>query len=355
MFLRLFTIVSQALVLSQAFLWFGTFLWAHMRSFCSYPVVASTFRSCDTINSNLTVWAALPLLLGAQTTGLEQVINHTDAHIDIIMDLTETRIASLDLSILVQFSTLEYRDQIAMHINKVADDALDLNRALQILSAKVGAGFDRIVSTNDHLYRVLRASSATAQPASDSVRCQVGPLFQGLDIRGCLPHTSYPDISHAYDRALQTYETVLRELIQTSISSLTKATAFDADLVAVMSIIGGEKLEIDITKKQLGRLWTLLGGNNYQLTRLARNEQVLDRVGEYSARSLRYVRSIQDTLENMQRQLEELRLVASGALISDVAPPEVVLEMLARGLERLGNARAAVGGGRIQRGSLEGL
>ena len=74
---------------------------------------------------------------------MEQVINHTDGHLEIVMDLSETRVASLDLAILVQSSSLEYRDQISGLINKVADDALDLNRALQILSSKIGAGFDR--------------------------------------------------------------------------------------------------------------------------------------------------------------------------------------------------------------------
>lgn len=211
----------------------------------------------------------------------------------------------------------------------------------------------RIISTNDHLYRILRASSAISRAHPNTKPCYISPLFQGLDLEGCLPDFASPNISHAYDRALQTYETVLRELIQSSTTSLLKATVFDADLVSLMGVIGGEKLEIDLTRKQLGGLWMLLGGNNHQLSRLARNEQVLNRIGEYSARSLRYAHSIQDALENMQRQLEDLRLVASGAVFADAAPPEVVLEMLARGLERLGTARAP-GGDRVPRGFLEG-
>ena len=143
MLMRLFSTASQLVVLFQASLWLVMFLWGNIRVLCSYSIVSSTFRSCDTITSNLTVWAALPLLLGGQITGMEQVINHTDGHLEIVMDLSETRVASLDLAILVQSSSLEYRDQISGLINKVADDALDLNRALQILSSKIGAGFDR--------------------------------------------------------------------------------------------------------------------------------------------------------------------------------------------------------------------
>ena len=58
--------------------------------------------------------------------------------------------------------------------------------------------------------------------------CYVGPLFQGLTLEGCLPDFASPDISHAYDRALQTYEVVLHDLIQSSTTSLWKATTFDA-------------------------------------------------------------------------------------------------------------------------------
>ncbi|EPS93269.1 hypothetical protein FOMPIDRAFT_93845 [Fomitopsis schrenkii] len=302
-----------------------------MQSLCSYPIISTTFRSCDTILTNRTVWAAIPLLLGAQATGLEQVLNQTDDHVDIVMDLSETRISSLDLAILVQSSTLENRDQISTMIHKLADDALDLNRALQVFAAKVGAGFDRIISMNDHLYRVLRSSSASNQ------NCHIGALPQGID--DCLLRFQYPDIGSSYDRTLMTYETVLHDLLQSSIASLLKATVFDADLVSVLSVIGGERLEIDLAKGQLGSLWNFLGANNHRLSRLARNEHVLNRVGEYSFRALRYLQSVQDSLENMQRQLEELKLVALGGLISEVSSPEVVLEMLARGLERMGSVR----------------
>lgn len=140
-----FTFTCQLLVVARIMLWLGAYVWGHMQSLCSYPLVSTTFRSCDTIVTNRTVWAAIPLLLGAQVTGLEQVINQTDDNLDIVMDLSETRISSLDLAILVQSSMLSNRDQISALIHKLADDALDLNRALQVFSAKVGAGFDRCV------------------------------------------------------------------------------------------------------------------------------------------------------------------------------------------------------------------
>lgn len=184
---------------------------------------------------------------------------------------------------------------------------------------------------NDHLYRVLRSAS------QGSSSCRIGALPHGGD--DCAPHFQYPDISNSYDRTLNTYEVVLHDLLQSSAIALFKATVFDADLVSVLTVVGGERLELDMAKGQLGTLWTFLGANNHRLFRLTRNEHVLNRVGDYSFHALRYLRSVQDSLENMQRQLEELKLVASGALVSEVPSPEVVLEMLARGLERLGSVR----------------
>lgn len=151
MLYSIFRFTCQSLVLARIALWLGAYIWGHMQSLCSYPIISTTFRSCDTILTNRTVWAAIPLLLGAQATGLEQVLNQTDDHVDIVMDLSETRISSLDLAILVQSSTLENRDQISTMIHKLADDALDLNRALQVFAAKVGAGFDRSVDTADRM------------------------------------------------------------------------------------------------------------------------------------------------------------------------------------------------------------
>lgn len=209
----------------------------------------------------------------------------------------------------------------------------------------------RITLTNEHLYRLLRSSSGH----DSSVRpCDPPPLSSGT--QGCLLQRSYPDVTRAYERALQTYEFVLRELMQTSAVALSKAAIFDADLVATMNVIALEKFSVEGARKDLGLgwLWSLLGGSRHEFVNLARNEHVLQRVGDYSARSLRYVRTIQDILEGMERHLEELRLVAAGALVAEPASPEVVLQMLARGFERLGSARAGVTERRIPTPMVEG-
>ncbi|KAH9914570.1 uncharacterized protein B0H18DRAFT_959743 [Fomitopsis serialis] len=287
----------------------------------------------------MTVWAALPLLLGAQTTGMERVLNQTGAHAEIVFDLLETRLASVDLSILVQSSDLEYRHQISSLIDKVADDALDLNRGLQHLSAKITSGFDRILLTNEHLYQLLRNSPIPPGRMLDVQFCYSSS--KPHDNQACLIQPPYPDIARAYERALQTYEGVLRELIQCSADSLAKAAVLDADLVSTMNIVAWEKFGVDLAQQErgLGLLWKLLGGNRRHLASLARNANILNRVGDHSAKTLRYVRTIQDTLEGMEEHLHELRLVASGAMVAEAAPPEVILRMLARGLERLGSAR----------------
>ncbi|KAH9924806.1 uncharacterized protein B0H18DRAFT_402961 [Fomitopsis serialis] len=333
----LFSFVSQMFAVLMLILYGTSWVWGGLRTLCQYPFVSSFVQSCDTINSNMTVWAALPLLLNAQTTGMEQVLSQTSAHTEIIVDLLDTRLASVDLSILVQSSDLEYRYQISTLIDKLADDALDLNRGLQHLSAKITAGFDRILLTNDHLYQLLRSSPISPGHMADAQSCHSSSM-SGKN-QECEP--PYPDIARAYERALQTYEIVLRELMQCSTDSLTKAAVLDADLISTMNVVAREKFSVDLARRELGLglLWELLGGNRLHAVTLARNENVLSRVGVHSAKTLRYVRTIQDTLEGMERHLDELRLVASGAMVAEAAPPEVILRMLARGLERLGSAR----------------
>ncbi|KAH9840944.1 uncharacterized protein C8Q71DRAFT_854793 [Rhodofomes roseus] len=342
MFRTTFSFVSQSIVLVLLLLYGATWMWAGLRSLCQIPFVSSFVRSCDTINSNMTVWAALPLLLSGQTVGMERVLNQSSAHAEIVDDLLDIRLASVDLSILVQSSDLEYRFQLSSHIDKVADDALDLNRGLQHLSAKIAAGFDRILYTNEHLYQLLRNVPIPPGRMPDIPICHSNPFSENL--HACLIQSPYSDIAVAYERALQTYEAVLRELIQSAAASLSKAALLDADLRSTMRVVAWERFGVDLARRDLGLglLWSLLGGHRRRLAHLSRNENILNRVGEYSARSLRYVRTIQDTLEGMERHLEELRLVASGAMVVDAAPPEVILQMLARGFERLGRARFIV-------------
>lgn len=138
-----FSVGCQLLVVAYVLIHSLGIVWGHLRDVCQYTVVSSLVRSCDVINSNATVWAALPFLLGAQISGMETVLNQTETSVEIITDLLETRLAAIDLSIVVRASGLDRRDQLSVSVERLADDALDLNRALQQLSAKIGTGFDR--------------------------------------------------------------------------------------------------------------------------------------------------------------------------------------------------------------------
>ena len=153
-----FSIGCQILVTTYGFAYCLSLLWGHLQGICQYPVVSSLVRSCDVINSSTTIWTALPLLLGAQISGMETVLNETDTNVEILTDLLETRLAAINLSIVVRASSLSRRDQLSSSIERLADDALDLNRALQQLSAKIGAGFDRYVGyyfVNSRLHSAL--------------------------------------------------------------------------------------------------------------------------------------------------------------------------------------------------------
>lgn len=139
---------------------------------------------------------------------------------------------------------------------------------------------------------------------------------------------------------MSTYEVVLRDLIHYNMISLIKATVFDEDLVSAMHVVAQEKFESNAPERGLSFLWSILGGQSRSFAHLARNEEILSNIAVYSMRSLRYVQSIHDALETMQHRLEELRSVAAGGLVVESVDPEVVLEMLAKGLERLGRARS---------------
>ena len=199
------------------------------------------------------------------------------------------------------------------------------------------------MSTNEFLLRAMR-SSVKRTDRADAGICHTA--FTSHTSPGvCLSSTPVSEVSASYVRALSAYETVLRDLIQYNALALIKASVFDEDLISTMHVVAQEKLESTVDHRGLGFLWSLLTGQSHSLSHLARNKDILDNIGVYSMRSLRYVQSIYDALEMMQHRLEELRMVATGALVSESADPEVVLEMLAKGLERLGRARSGTVGG----------
>lgn len=206
------------------------------------------------------------------------------------------------------------------------------------LQAITYAAGRRIMSTNEYLLRSMRTSTERSHSSLDAHPCQFGSSSHTSS--ACLLSSPDTRLSEAYVRALSTYEAVLHDLIQYNTATLMKATVFDEDLIVTMRMTAQERLEAAVPKGGLGFLWALLGGRNHALAHLTRNEDILNNVGLYSMRSLRYVQGIHDALEAMQRHLEELRAVASGALVSEGVAPEVVLEMLARGMERLGRARS---------------
>lgn len=186
--------------------------------------------------------------------------------------------------------------------------------------------------------RSIRSSVRGTDNVADAHVCPSG--FASHTTLACLFPAPNPGLSDSYIRALSTYEVVLHDLIQYNTATLIKATVFDEDLISTMHVVAQEKLESTVTNGGLGFLWSVLSGRSHSLAHLARNEEILDNIGVHSMRSLRYVQGIHDALETMQRRLEELRMVATGALVSESADPEVVLEMLAKGLERLSRARS---------------
>lgn len=135
------TLMYYSLLLYYVFFPAAAQLYAQAQWACRIPLL-SWVPGCPSIRSNFTVWAALPRLLDVQDKGLQEVASTTQSHSHVMLDLTEARIAAVDLALVVRASDLDYHDQLAGLISQYADDSLELTRSLQLLTAKIGAGFD---------------------------------------------------------------------------------------------------------------------------------------------------------------------------------------------------------------------
>ncbi|KAL6300922.1 hypothetical protein BKA93DRAFT_752321 [Sparassis latifolia] len=302
---------------------------------CQKPLLSWT-SLCSSMKPNNTVWAVLPHFLESQIRGLEFIANDTVGDPRSMVDLTEARVISVELANSVRTSELAYSFELANKIDRFADHALAVHRDLQQLGAKRDMAYDHIMTSLTYFYRLLRDASRTL-PGADRL-CQGRNAVLGRT-EEC-PTLSLPDISEAFEYALQTYEIALRDLIIACSSSLSKVITLDTDLISMDGIISSEKHGVRVGKDELlGRLWTAVGGNKRQLATFVNSEHVLKHVGLYTEGSLRYLRMVQAVLEGMQIDVEELRAVALRSPSSGFISREMLLEVLARGVDRLGALR----------------
>lgn len=109
---------------------------------CKIGLISRT-HYCKQPERNTTVWAALPRLIESQVAGLEAISTEARGNEEIVIDLTEARVLSVDLVNVVRSSDLDYNVELAGLIQQFADDALTVSRDLQRLSAKIASSFDQ--------------------------------------------------------------------------------------------------------------------------------------------------------------------------------------------------------------------
>ncbi|KAH9917199.1 uncharacterized protein B0H18DRAFT_884055 [Fomitopsis serialis] len=253
-------------------------------------------------------------LLHNQTSGFDALIGSSGASVELVVQLTETRIAIGDLIPLVKHSHLERRAELHSLLEKLADDAKDTSRYLQQLSARIDSGADRYVGAFE-----VDVHVCVAQPVDPYV------------------------VLSAYEMALGTVEDVLRNLVISAQAALGKLDALDSRLQAIADVTFSETAVVSEDREHvLRQLWTYLGGNQQKIHQFERDADVLRDVEAYRNAAVAHVGMILNTLENMQTVAEETRRIASGALLRGKIPDELVLHVISDGTGRMKARRVEV-------------
>ncbi|KAH9920387.1 uncharacterized protein B0H18DRAFT_881093 [Fomitopsis serialis] len=280
-------------------------------------------------------------LLNNQTSGFEALISSSGASAELVVQLTETRIAIGDLIPLVKHSHLERRVELHSLLEKLADDAKDASRYLQQLSARIDSGADRINVMVGHTSRLLLDSPP---PSMTSQQCTIIDIINPLRTSACAaqPVDPYVVLS-AYELALGTVEDVLRNLIISAQAALGKLDALDSRLQTIADVTFSETTVVSEDREHvLRQLWTYLGGNQQRIYQFQRDADVLRDVEAYRKAAVAHVGMVLDTLENMQTVAEETRRIASGALLRGQIPDELLLNVISDGTGRLKMGRVEV-------------
>lgn len=149
-------------------------------------------------------------------------------------------------------------------------------------------------------------------------------------------------VKRTFTEAMDTLSANMQRLVLEAEVSISDLNKLEEHLTSIHEIVAREDTSISVARGELlAQLWTILGGNREELSKMEEHRALLTGVGGYRDRALAHVVAALHMLETMAEDMEELReRVAAPRLVGETIPIDVHMKSLRSGLERLKGRRA---------------
>ena len=308
-----------------------------------------------------------PGALQVEYRGLESIIADTAFLSPLSHDITIGSIAIEDLLKVVMTSKLNGRNALSEQLLALRNETRGAAYNLQSLQVKTNAVIDRWV-----LVTSLRALYNRADQSCPlcSVLAQGDSLLKGFEGRatvqpwqllmcklviptalmpsGCIATLRLPV---QFRVLLDSFESSLVALISLTFSLEEDLQQIQMRLDTIREISTSEaSILLEEKHSVLAELWTIFGGNRQHLAMLDRNLKALRMIYEYHGLANRCVSSTQQELRGMRIALDELRPLASGAILLEGSSSlDAIMEQIRSGGERLLEKQSRVAEGNAGR------
>lgn len=278
-------------------------------------------------------------LLAAQSS-FEEVFKSSAEIASLPYDMKRSEASIRDLRTVVKYSSLPSRNELDFELETFIRAAQQASGDLQAFDSRVGRAIDAILSTNRWTMNVLSQliSDEASRGSIERFFAQINPISalfsSSRDPRDILL-TQY--ITHT--RAVE--DQVAAVIAEAQGLQLLLRT-LDERLDSIASVATRDGITIKGSRDELlSSLWTKLGGNRAEKSRLEQHMVLLRSVGSYQRVAWEHVSATILKLQAIASQLEDLRerVAAPGVVGTDTVPLEVHIENIKLGVERLEGVR----------------
>lgn len=265
----------------------------------------------------------------------EDILEQTADGISLPLDMKRSEASIRDLRQVVRYSQLRSKNELVLEFDNFVETARIASFDLQRFNSHVGRSVDNVLATARWTSRVIEGIAerdagrgAIASFVTDKVLAPFQPLKFTEDA-----------LLDQYIKHTQTVELEIHRLIEEAQAILLVLQNLEDRLDTIHGISIRDNKHAQYSRDEiLSQLWTILGGNRTKLGKFESELKLLQQVNGYRQSAFGYVAGTILKLQEMQTELEELRVrVGSAELLRDKAdiPLSVHIENIQLGVARL--------------------
>jgi hypothetical protein len=269
-------------------------------------------------------------------TRFEEIVEYSRQVADLRQQVRTQELAMRDLRSVVGFSNLASKQEMGNILNYFIATSKASATDLGKWDSKLNFALDRIIVLNEHTLRTMESPGFR----DDGLDWPQRFFFSlGLATR---PKTREDELHDTYNRQASGLEDEVKELLRRADYILKDLDGMEMQYNRFVDLVAGEEISTKEQRDQVfGRLYSKLGGNRKEKSRIDKNLQILDGINNDRHRTYTLLSNVLARLRDILSYLENLR-EELGRPQEDgfrEIPLEMHLGSIRKSVERLDNLR----------------